>query len=367
MGGIQGAPKNASLRSSTREPGRMNWATCAHGSALNSVNWMVGLQFHQIAGRITTRVASTTENIATNNLPSVQLTGEIRDHINGIRRAEGRHLLSSTRKEMKALEAQMADTKKKLDELDAVTDRMFTTEQGRKALTVYKQQRDTWYTSNSQLTTASRAGKQDEATNIYNGESEASYNAVMAEIVKLSGYSSDDAANAWEKAKSTYNNARLIVVVSIVVALALATAMAYMIARSIARPIEKAVQAAQQIASGDMTVELQVVGKDETAQLLHSLEAMRSKLAQVVSTVRQSADLFATTSAEIARGNQDLSQRSEQQAGELEHTASSMEELGSTVKQNSDNAQQGSHLARKASEVAVKGQDAVKQVVVAWK
>ena len=38
--------------------GKMNWMTCAHGSALNSVNWMGGLQFHQIAGRTTTSVAS---------------------------------------------------------------------------------------------------------------------------------------------------------------------------------------------------------------------------------------------------------------------------------------------------------------------
>ena len=37
--------------------GMMNWETCAHGLTLNSVNWMGGLQPHQIAGKITTSVA----------------------------------------------------------------------------------------------------------------------------------------------------------------------------------------------------------------------------------------------------------------------------------------------------------------------
>jgi len=53
----------------------------------------------------------------------------------------------------------------------------------------------------------------------------------------------------------------------------------------------------------------------------------------------------ALASTEIAQGNNDLSARTEQQAGALEETSASMEELSSTVRQNADNARQANQLA----------------------
>jgi methyl-accepting chemotaxis protein len=66
---------------------------------------------------------------------------------------------------------------------------------------------------------------------------------------------------------------------------------------------------------------------------------------------------------EIARGNQDLSARTEQQASALEKTASSMEQLGSTVSQNADNAKQANQLALGASSIAMQGGEVVADVV----
>jgi methyl-accepting chemotaxis protein len=120
---------------------------------------------------------------------------------------------------------------------------------------------------------------------------------------------------------------------------------------------------AQKIASGDMTVSLQAVGSDETAQLLKALDEMRQSLGVVVANVRQNSESVANASAEIAQGNNDLSARTESQASALEETAASMEELSSQVQNNADNARQASQLASSASAVAVKGGDVVGRVV----
>ncbi len=58
---------------------------------------------------------------------------------------------------------------------------------------------------------------------------------------------------------------------------------------------------------------------------------------------------------QIAQGNQELSSRTESQAGALEQTAASMEELSSSVRQKADNALQANLLAQIASEVAIQG------------
>jgi len=83
----------------------------------------------------------------------------------------------------------------------------------------------------------------------------------------------------------------------------------------------------------------------------------------VVGQIRVGSDAISTAAGEIASGNNDLSQRTEQQAASLEETASSMEELTSTVRQNADNARQANQLAIGAVDVASQGGAVVGKVV----
>jgi methyl-accepting chemotaxis protein len=135
------------------------------------------------------------------------------------------------------------------------------------------------------------------------------------------------------------------------------------LSRQITQPLASAVGLAEQVAHGNLNNTIEVKGKDEVADLLHSLSAMQSKLAMLVSNVRQGSEGVAAASAEIAQGNNDLSARTEQQASALEQTAASMEQLGSTVNQNAESARMANQLAMKASSVAVQGGKVVDQVV----
>ncbi|MDH4417964.1 MAG: methyl-accepting chemotaxis protein [Acidovorax sp.] len=136
---------------------------------------------------------------------------------------------------------------------------------------------------------------------------------------------------------------------------------------SITAPVQQAVKATAAIAAGDLATPIPEGAKDEPGQLLTELAHMRSKLADIVANVRQSAESVSTASAEISQGNHDLSARTERQASALQQTAASMEELGSTVKQNSDSAQQANRLARDANDVALQGGNVVTQVVETMK
>ncbi len=102
---------------------------------------------------------------------------------------------------------------------------------------------------------------------------------------------------------------------------------------------------------------------DEFTDLLAAMKGMQDALTGVVLKVRDNADAVATASSEIADGNLDLSQRTEQQSSNLQRTASTMDELSQTVRQNADNAKEANALAQGASDVAQRGGDAVGQVV----
>ena len=146
-----------------------------------------------------------------------------------------------------------------------------------------------------------------------------------------------------------------------------ATLLAVSIVRSITRPIQRAVEVADAVAKGDLSVNIDAKGHNETAVLLQALGRMKDHLSMVVGDVRQSADGVATASAQIAQGNADLSSRTEQQASALEETSASMEQMVSTASQNADNARQATQLASNASEVAVRGGAVVDQVVQTMK
>ncbi|OWW20665.1 chemotaxis protein [Noviherbaspirillum denitrificans] len=148
-----------------------------------------------------------------------------------------------------------------------------------------------------------------------------------------------------------------------IVTVATGGVLSFVTTRSITHPLQDAVGVAKRVAAGKLGAGIEVVGKDETSELLRALREMDESLSRIVSQVRAGTDEIGTASNEISSGNSNLSSRTESQASALQQTASSMEQLTSTVKHNADNAQQANRLVRSASESAVKGGEVVNQVV----
>ena len=117
------------------------------------------------------------------------------------------------------------------------------------------------------------------------------------------------------------------------------------------------------IADGHLDQAVDVTVSGDEGDLLRTMNRMQTRLSDVVEAIRGGADSVATASSQIAQGNLDLSQRTEEQASALQQTAATMEELGATVRLNADSAQQANQLARGASSVAVQGGEVVGQVV----
>ncbi|MEW6706329.1 MAG: methyl-accepting chemotaxis protein [Pseudomonadota bacterium] len=172
-----------------------------------------------------------------------------------------------------------------------------------------------------------------------------------------------EARHEYEQAVSRYQWLRILTLGSIAAGLAFCWVLGWLLVRGVVRALQQAVQASQAVAQGDLSVAIDARGRDEIAELMLALSAMKDQLAGVVSRVRANSEQVATASAQIAQGNNDLSSRTEEQASALQQTAASMEQLSSTVRQNADSAQQANELAHGASSVAVKGGEVVRQVV----
>jgi len=126
------------------------------------------------------------------------------------------------------------------------------------------------------------------------------------------------------------------------------------------KPLDSVIDIMGNIARGDLSGKITLQSnKDEIGGLLIALNDMSAKLRAIVSDVRDSADQTGNVIKELARGNTDLSRRTEEQAASLEETASHMEEMTATVRQNADNAHHVDRLALEAKSKSVAGVDVI--------
>ncbi|WP_316156481.1 methyl-accepting chemotaxis protein [Cupriavidus sp. BIC8F] len=145
--------------------------------------------------------------------------------------------------------------------------------------------------------------------------------------------------------------------------LCLAVGAVWALARSIEAPLSEAVYIAETVAAGDLSQEFDTERGGEFGRLLGGLGEMEDMLTDLVTRIRASTDSITTASHQIAAGNTDLSQRTEEQAAALEETASSMGELTSMVQQNTERARAANGLAATASGIAARGGEVVGNVV----
>jgi methyl-accepting chemotaxis protein len=308
-------------------------------------------------------VNSKSTEIADNWLRSVMYVSAMDVNTSDIRVAQFQHLLSSDEAAMTGFEKEIADVLANLEKNRSDYVKLIYAGEERKIFDAFESEWKQYLSFQPELMRLSRAKMTAEAETLINGEARKAFEVATASLTKLSALNLAGADKASKEGDVLYATGRALSLGTLALMVLIGGFVGWVLSRGIVRNVTQAKEVAQRIAAGDLTVNIQVEGKDESAQLLQALQDMKENLSNIVRNVRQNADSVATASAEIAQGNNDLSSRTEQQASALEQTAASMEELSSTVKQNADNAKQANQLAQSASGVAIQGGDVVAQVV----
>mgnify|MGYP001214819792 CR=1 FL=1 len=121
------------------------------------------------------------------------------------------------------------------------------------------------------------------------------------------------------------------------------------------------------LARGRLTERVVDEYKGTYAKVKEDANATVDKLVSVVQQIQMSSDVVNAGALQLAQGNENLSQRTTEQAASLEETAASIEELTSTVRHNADNASQANQLATATRSLAEKGGDVVGRAVGAMR
>ena len=109
------------------------------------------------------------------------------------------------------------------------------------------------------------------------------------------------------------------------------------------------------LAEGDLRVRMEQRYAGAFGRMAADANRTVEALADIVGRIQQAVAVFRTESSELAAGNADLQDRTEQQAASLEEAASSMEELTATVQQNARNALTARSLSDGVGRIANEG------------
>lgn len=142
-----------------------------------------------------------------------------------------------------------------------------------------------------------------------------------------------------------------------------AVAAAAVLRRLVMVKLQRALSYINQLAAGDLTGKINGMGEGEFGELSRALNQLNVNLQAVVSDLRREVEGVQSAAHEIAGGNQDLSDRTEQQAANLQETSASMEQLKGSLTNSSQSAEMASQLSQRAAAVASDGDEAMGKVI----
>jgi len=307
------------------------------------------------------------EYVQLNIIPNVAELNAIKDDLSTLWRLTYQYLISTDSASENAVEQQMTDLDKVLDQRIAIYERDdISDDTDRNFLKMDKAYIAAYRTARQSFLMKSKLGDEDSAKAMLQagGAVYATGQTLTSSINNHIEYNNKLSRDLREQNNTAYTQALWVLISCIAVAVAIIASFGAQLYRLITSGLNRIQGTLHNVSQSlDLTNMARVERKDEIGHTASAFNALLKRVATVVGEVRLSADSVSMASKEIAAGNVDLSARTEQQAASLGQTAASMKQLTITVKQNTDSARQASSLAVSATEISDKGNQVVERMV----
>ena len=186
---------------------------------------------------------------------------------------------------------------------------------------------------------------------------------VARALDELTRVNDEGAKRAATASNTAFNDSMKLVIFIMLVAVLLTAALAMIFTRSLILPLAQAVEQARVVASGDLSRHVEVVGKDEPAQLLSALQDMQVSLRGTIQHIADSANQLASASEQLHSVTEDSTRGLHQQNAEIEQAATAVNEMTSAVEEVARNAVSTSEASRQADQTSRNGREQVGQTV----
>lgn len=208
------------------------------------------------------------------------------------------------------------------------------------------------------------AGKRKEASRLLNGvqsERAARMDALGEESIREMEGSTQAALLRSERESREVVN---FLVGAAIVASGLGLAIAIWLTGAITGPLNSLSAAANRIATGDLTVDLPVVGRrDETGALVQSLATMVGSLREIMKQVREGIGVLGTSAGEITAATSQVAAGSAESATAVSQTTATVEEVKQTAHISAQKAKHVSDASQRSAQTSLDGKSAMNESI----
>ena len=155
---------------------------------------------------------------------------------------------------------------------------------------------------------------------------------------------------------------KIMAVISLIVGTAFIT-FAFFIIRSIKKPIDTVVNAAGQVASGDLTISIDVDSHDEMGIMSRRLNSMISHLNDAFSKIAVAVQNMSSDSEELGALSDKLIKGAKEQQGESEQVAVASTQMSQTILDMAKNTSEASQATEESLAKATAGKEVVSRTV----
>lgn len=304
------------------------------------------------------------DQVENNWLPSVMAVGEMNQDLLRVRALTLRLLLNRDPQALALNEQKITDIKNGLHSAQSLYEGLIVLPEETVLFNRFKIEQQQYLQRQEQVMAFSRQNQLEDALKVVNGEMNQLADAMagtLHELVILNKVSANQAATL---AQSVFSRSRSWVIGMIAVTALITIGLALLLTRSIVLPLSQSLKVAQGVASGDLTGEITVSGKDEPARLQQALKSMQESLRETIRRISDSSNQLASASEELSCVTEDATRGLHQQSQEIEQAATAVNQMTVAVEEVASNAVATSQASRESDRIAQHGREQVHQTVL---
>ena len=303
------------------------------------------------------------QEIDSNWLPSVMAVGEMSQDLLRVRALTLRLLINRDPQALSQNESKLNELKQGLGTAQQRYETLIVLPKERELFERFKSLETQYLQRQTQVMSFSREGQVESAVKVVNGEMNQLADEMAATLHELIGLNESSANAATDLAQAVFSSARIWVIGMVVVAGLVTVFLAVLLTRSIVIPLAQSVGVAEVVASGDLTAEIDVKGRDEPARLLAALKSMQQHLRETIRRISDSSSQLASASEELSSVTEDATRGLHQQSLEIDQAATAVNQMTAAVEEVASNAVATSEASRESDLVAQHGREQVRQTV----
>ncbi|PYC16947.1 methyl-accepting chemotaxis protein [Pseudomonas mosselii] len=311
----------------------------------------------------TRRMDSASDEIRVTWMPAVLALGEVSSNLGRARALTLRSVLEDSSSARHATLDKIAQVNQQLESDLKAYERTIIAADDRALFTTFMGLSERYHSLQQAIRSAAGNDQLDEARRLVNGPLAEYADSMMKALAALIDYNTKGAEQASLRSSAASDEAfRLIIAAIAVITLAL-IGIATLLTRSIVVPLADAVAVAERVATGDLTREIVVLGRDEPALLLGALSRMQHSLRDTLRRIAASSDQLASASEELHTVTEDTSRGLHQQSAEIDQAATAVNQMTAAVEEVASNAVSTADASQGADRTTRDGRDQVNQAL----